>query len=423
MLVPVILGCVNEPKPIRPWPALLALTGLNLFNYLDRQVLPAVVPRIQEELHLDDDVAGTVGTAFMLGYFLTSPFFGYLGDRMARKWLIAAGVAVWSLGTIFSGLAGGFWSLVAFRVLVGFGEASYGTLSPGWIADLYPPARRNNALSIFYVALPVGAALGQILGGRVEAAWGWRTAFYFAGAPGLLLALGVLALREPVRGASEPVGPTVAPAERTGFRAYRQLFGFPTYLLVVAGYVAQTFAMGGFAFWSAKFLYTVHGMELAAADDFFGVSLVLTGLVATLAGGFAATWWRRRHPAGYAWVLALSALAAAPAAWAAFTLGDLALAKTALAAAMFFLFLSTGPVNTLILETVPVTMRASAMAASIFAIHALGDLWSPKIIGRLSVHFGGLQKAMLVLPVALVVSAALWLWLAVRTQRAGREGG
>ena len=192
---------------------------------------------------------------------------------------------------------------------------------------------------------------------------------------------------------------------------------------MVAGYVAQTFAMGGFAFWSAKFLYETHGMQLKAADDFFGLALVLTGLTATLAGGFAATWWRRRHPAGYAWVLALSALAAVPAAFAAFMLGDLTLAKAALAATMFFLFLSTGPVNTLILESVPVAMRASAMAASIFLIHAFGDLPSFNIVGLLSDHLGGLKKAMLILPVALVVSAALWLWLAVRTQRAACPAG
>ncbi len=414
---------VTETKPSLLWPTLLALTGLNLFNYLDRQVLSAVVPRIQGEFHLTDNRVGSLATAFMLGYFVTSPFFGYLGDRMARKWLIAGGVAVWSLGTIFSGMATGFWSLIAFRVLVGFGEASYATLSPGWIADLYSPARRNNALAIFYIAIPVGAALGQIIGGRVEESWGWRAAFYFAGAPGLLLALGVLLLHEPARGASEPASPAATPkvsTETQGFRAYLRLYQYPTYRLVVAGYVAQTFAMGGFAFWSAKFLYEAHGMQLKAADDFFGVALVLTGLTATLAGGFVATWWRARHPAGYAWVLALSALAAVPTAFAAFLLDDLTLAKAALAATMFFLFLSTGPVNTLILESVPVAMRASAMAASIFLIHAFGDLPSFNIVGLLSDNLGGLKKAMLILPAALAVSAVLWLWLAVRTQREER---
>ena len=411
---------MKPDKPLWPRATLFALSGINLFNYLDRQVLPAVLPRVREEFHLNGDQAGTVGTAFMLGYFLTSPVFGYLGDRLSRKWLIAAGVLVWSLGTVCTGMAATFATLILFRVLVGFGEASYATLSPGWIADLYAPGRRNTALSIFYVAIPVGSALGQILGGQVEQHFGWRSAFYFAGAPGLLLALGVLLLREPARGASEAgAGPPPAPApEPRGVRAYTQLFKSPPYLLVVAGYIAQTFALGGFAYWSAQFLVETHGMDLKAADNFFGVSLVLTGPSATLLGGLAATAWRRRHPAGYAWVLALSALLAVPTGFAAFALHDLALAKVALVATMFLLFLPTGPVNTLILETVPVAMRASAMAACIFAIHLFGDIWSPKLVGRLWDHFHNLQQAVLwTLPAALVVSAFFWFWLAVRTQR------
>jgi len=399
--------------------SLLALTGLNLLNYVDRQVLPAVLPRLQEDFHLDDSQAGTIGTAFMLGYFLTSPFFGYLGDRLRRGWLIAGGVLVWSLATVLTGVATSFALLVFFRVFVGFGEASYGTLSPSWIADLYPPPRRNTALSVFYVAIPVGAALGQILGGRIEKLYGWHAAFFVAGAPGLLLALGVLALREPARGASEPARPAAAPADRPpGLRAYAELFRHRPYLLVVAGYAAQTFAMGGFAYWGAKFLVSVHGMSLQSADDFFGTSLVVSGLIATVAGGLTATAWQRRHPGGYAWVLALSALAAVPFAFGAFALTNLLWAKVALVAAMFLLFFSTGPVNTLILETVPVGMRASAMAASIFAIHLFGDVWSPKIVGRLSVGLHSLRAATLwTLPGALVACAGFWLCLALQWSR------
>ena len=162
-----------------PWPAaaLLALTGLNLLNYLDRYILPAVVAPIERDLGLNDSQFGTVATAFMLGYFITSPVFGYIGDRFPRKPLVAAGVVIWSIGTLCTGLAHGMVSLVLFRVIVGFGEASYGTISPGWIADLFPPARRNLAISLFYTAIPVGSALGFIVGGSVAAHFGWRAAF------------------------------------------------------------------------------------------------------------------------------------------------------------------------------------------------------------------------------------------------------
>lgn len=403
----------------RNWPllTLLTLTGINLFNYLDRQILPAVLTPLKDELQLTDGELGWVATAFMLGYFVTSPFFGYLGDRFPRKWLIAGGVAVWSVGTVLSGTAHGFWSLVMFRVLVGLGEASYGTISPGWIADLYSPEKRNNALSIFFTAIPVGSALGYIVGGAVATHYGWRSAFWWAGLPGFVLAVLLLTLKEPKRGASDGAVQSKAPeaSAQAGVKAYVSLLGMPLYVLVVLGYVAQTFALGGFAFWAPTFLHRVHGMALDAADHFFGLSLVVTGLVATLLGGFVATAWHKRNPAAYAWVIGLSAMAATPAGAAAFLLQDDAQARVMLVVSMFLLFLSTGPVNTLILETVPVAMRASAMAASIFAIHLFGDLWSPQLVGFLSDRMG-LKDAVLVLPCSLVFAAVFWLWLAGKMQ-------
>ena len=147
--------------------------------------------------------SGRMFTTFMLGYFITAPFFGYLGDRGSRKALIALGVFVWSLGTVLTGLAQGFVALLAFRAMVGVGEASYGSLSPGLISDVWPSAKRNMALTVFYIAIPVGSAAGYILGGEIAAHWGWRYAFYVAGAPGLLLALVLLPFKEPARGESE----------------------------------------------------------------------------------------------------------------------------------------------------------------------------------------------------------------------------
>lgn len=445
---------MNAQKPLWPVASLAVLTGLNLLDYVDRTLLASVLPLVQSALHLPDDRAGTIGTAFMLGYFLTSPIFGYLGDRLPRRWLIAAGVFVWSLGTLLSGHATVFVSLLLFRVLVGFGEASFGTISPGWIADLFPPAKRNNAISVFYLAIPVGSALGYILGGTIAAHFGWRAAFLIVGYPGLALAATLFLLREPRRGASEPsfanpterrpaTGLNVGLAEPgagvtdpgyndphqrhavdgpPGWRAYLGLFRFKRYVLVIAGYVAQAFAMGGFQFWAPSFLNRIHHMDLEAADHYFGLSLVVTGLVATLAGGYAATLWQRRTGTGYAWVLAGSAVLAVPVSFAVFTLPSLAMAKVALTAAMFLLFVCTGPLNTLILETVPVRMRASAVAMSIFTIHALGDLWSPKIVGMLSERWHDLQRAILwSLPGALVVSAFFWCWLVVAT-RSERRG-
>lgn len=417
-------GCLARVPTARPpWPAatLVVLTGLNLCNYLDRYVLPAVLAPIERDFRLTDGQAGILLNAFMLGYFATSPFFGYLGDRLPRKWLVAAGVLVWCAGTILSSCAHGYLSLLCFRLVIGFGEASYGTASPAWIADLYVPARRNLALSVFYLATPVGSALGFIVGGAVAAHFGWRAAFLCAGLPGLALAGALTALREPERGGLDPAAPAAAPAT-FGLAAFTGLFAYPEYRLVVAGYAAQTFALGAFANWAGPFLQRAHGLSLAAADRFFGLAIVVTGLAATALGGLGASAWQRRSPAGYAWVLALSAAAAIPFSFAAFLCRQLAPAQVCLVGAMFLLFLSTGPVNTLILETVPAARRASAMAVAIFTIHAAGDLWSSSLVGLLSDHFGDLRRAVLwTLPEAIAACAVCWALL-VAHQRRGRGG-
>jgi MFS family permease len=399
-------------RSLSPFWTLFILTGLNLFNYLDRSVVPAVLTDIKTHFALSDGQVGRINTIFMLGYFVTSPIFGYLGDRASRKWLIATGIFIWSLGTVLTGFAGSFILFLACRVLVGVGEASYATISPSLISDTFPSTRRNNALTIFYVAIPVGSALGYILGGKIAAHWGWHWAFIWAGVPGLVLALVLLPFREPSRGQAEG-----APTEKPRTGDILKLFRVPDYSLVVLGYTAYTFALGAFAVWGPAFLERVHSVPKEIASTFFGAVLVVTGLVGTLAGGFAATVWYKRHPAGYAWMLGLSVVFAAPLAIAAFLASDKNVSMACLAGAMFFIFLCTGPVNTLILETVPVNLRASAMALSIFCIHLFGDLWSSEIVGRLSDHWGSLQKAVMILPAALGVAAVFWISLAVKTKR------
>jgi MFS transporter, Spinster family, sphingosine-1-phosphate transporter len=411
-------------RQLAPFWTLFLLTGLNLFNYLDRYVVPAVLSDIKADFSLSDGELGRINTIFMLGYFVTSPVFGYFGDRAPRKWLIASGIFIWSIGTVLTGFAGTFVLLLAFRVLVGVGEASYATISPSLISDTFPSPRRNNALTIFYVAIPVGSALGYIIGGQVAEHWGWRWAFIWAGLPGLLFALVLLPFREPERGAAEGGSGTAKPRPGDLF----QLFRLSEYRLVVFGYTAYTFALGAFAVWGPAFLERVHGVPQKYASTFFGAVLVLTGLLGTMAGGFAATAWQKRNPAGYAWMLGLSVVAAAPLALTAFLVESRTMAMGCLAAAMFFIFLCTGPVNTLILETVPLNLRASAMAMSIFCIHLFGDLWSSEIVGHLSDHWQSLRQAVLILPMALAVAAVFWITLARKQRHGGalatrHEGG
>jgi MFS transporter, Spinster family, sphingosine-1-phosphate transporter len=399
-------------RELSPFWTLFILTGLNLFNYLDRFVLSVVLPPLRQELRLDYDQAGTIGTAFMLGYFLTSPLFGYFGDRASRKWLIAIGIFVWSLGTVLTGFAHSYGELLFYRVLVGVGEASYATISPGIIADKFSGTKRNTALTIFYVAIPVGAALGNFVGGQIAAHASWREAFIWAGAPGLLLALVLLPFADPRR-----MG--VVDARKPGMGDMIKLLFTPAYALVVLGYTAYTFALGGFQHWGATFLQEVHGLDVEYAGNFFGISLAVSGLIGTGIGGMVASALRRRTRAGYAVVLGVSVAAAVPVALAAFRAGTPGAAMALLAIAMFLLFLSTGPTNTLILEAAPAHLRAGAMAMSIFMIHAFGDLWSPKIIGH-AAKTSSLGQAMIILPIALLAAAALWLALAIQQHRAER---
>ncbi len=407
-----------------PYLGLAFLTGLNLFNYMDRYVLAAVVPPLKAELQLSDTQIGWLTSAFMIGYFATAPVFGYLGDRWRRKGLIAIGVTFWSLGTILSGFCHAYWPLLACRVLVGLGEASYAVLAPAWLSDLFPAERRNNAMTIFYVATPVGSALGYIAGGIALAYGGWRLGFWWAGAPGLLLALALLNLTEPARGMPDRSAPGSAPVASLSGPTIRQIAGLcriGDYVLVLAGLTAYTFAIGAFGAWGPTFLNRVHGLELGFADRFFGAALVVGGLLGTLVGGFAATVWRRKTPAGYALMLTLAAsMTVLFGAMAFLDVGTTA-SMACLGAAMFLSFLPTGPVVTLLIECVPAMLRASAMAVSLFVIHLFGDFWSPVLVGRLA-DWGyepgrpgiGLQHAMLVLPAVMGFAVVSWGLLAWR---------
>ncbi len=407
----------------RPWSIVLFLSALNLINYVDRSIVAAVGPRMQDALALSDLRFGFVINAFMLGYFLTSPVFGVLGDRFPRKAPIAFGVAAWSVATVASGFAGSFAAMVATRVAVGIGEASYATLAPTIIDDLAEPSRKNRFLAVFYVAIPIGSALGYVLGGELEALFGWRSAFFVVGAPGIALALATLWIAEPARELRSAQGATTAseasidsPAAMSSWRTqasgvardFRQLGQIALYRDAVLGYVAYTFALGGFAAWAPKYLYRELHMDLRTADFWFGAILVVAGLLATFVGGACADRWPGAdRPKANLRFCAITAAAAVPPALLCLLAPTATGFFVAIGLAEFALFLSTSPINVVILQGVPAPLRASAMAISIFAIHLLGDLISPPLIGAISDHWS-LRGGMFLLPAALTWGA--WFW-------------
>ncbi|HUB66850.1 MAG TPA: MFS transporter [Candidatus Methylacidiphilales bacterium] len=390
------------------WLTLAILSGLNLLNYFDRYVMSAVLTPMQKDLRLDDAGAGWAASAFMLGYFLTAPVFGYLGDRYPRKFLMLAGVVVWSLATAASGWAQNFSVLFAIRIVVGVGEACFVTMGPSWISDLFASTRRNTALTLFYVAIPVGSAIGFTIGGWFADKGDWRHAFIYAGLPGVLLALSLLLLREPPRGEADGLAATVSRHAKARLSEILALLFERRFGLLVLGYTAQTFAIGAFGIWGPAFLNRVHHLPQGQAATLFGEMLAGTGLCATLFGGFVATSLRKRVPAGYVWIMALSLITATPVCFFALTVGNATWSLLGLGLGMFLLFLPTGPVMSELFEIVPVHLRANAVALCTFVIHLFGDLGSPAAVGRVSDLTGSLQQGVLILPAVLLVGAVLW---------------
>ena len=397
---------------------LAVLTLVNLFNYLDRFVVSALVESLKKsELALSDTQAGSLATAFIVVYMLTSPIFGALGDRGSRPRLLAIGVGIWSVATAIGGFARSFLALFAARATVGVGEAAYGTIAPALLADFFPEEKRGRVFAVFFAAIPIGSAAGYVLGGLVDQHFGWRSAFFVAGAPGLLLALLCLTLADPPRGAQDrPEASAPAPATDGVWASYRRLLRNRTYSLTVLGYAAYTFALGGLAFWAPAFLERIRGLSKSEATIQFGAIVVATGFVGTFAGGWLGDFFLKRSKQAYLWVSGWTALAAAPAALIAFVVPHRAIYFSAIVVAELLLFASTGPVNSAIVNLVAPTERATAVALSILAIHLLGDVPSPPLIGAISDRTS-LGTAFLILPVSIGAAGIIWLAAARRGQR------
>jgi predicted MFS family arabinose efflux permease len=386
--------------------ALGLLFAVNLLNYIDRYVIASLLPPIKAEFGVSDAQLGLLPFAFLLVYTAVSPLVGLAADRIPRKGLVAGGIALWSLATAGAAAAGSYGELFLTRALVGVGEASFGTIGPVWIADLVPRERRARALTTFYIATPVGSALGYLLGGLVGARLGWRAAFLVAGVPGVLLALGVLALREPARGATEVEGPS---GRRPGRADYAALFRTRSYLYNVAGSTLYTFAIGGLSYWMPTFLVRVHGVPLDQAGFGMGLVVVLGGLLGVVAGGWLGDRAQARTASGHFLVSGWGMVAGTPFAVLAFVSHSLPVVYGAVFLAVVLLFLNTGPLNAVLTTVTRPEVRATAVAVHIFVIHALGDVLSPPLIGALSDE-SGLRTAVLVTtPVAMAAGGLVIL--------------
>jgi MFS family permease len=402
------------PYSARPGVLLAALSTVNLLNFVDRQMLYAVFPAIKEELGLRDAQLGLAASAFIVVYMVVTPVAGILGDRLRRLPVVAASVALWSAATLLSGAARSFSGLLLGRGLVGVGEASYAPLSVAMISDAFPESRRGSSLAVFNLAVPVGSALGYVLGGLIAAHFGWRTAFYVVGVPGLAMGAMMLALVEPTRGAMDHDPSAFSQRSLSG------LLADPVYAVTTAAMAALTFVLGALAAWMPTFLVRLHGQSIGTAGATFGILTALTGLVGTMLGGWIGDRAFRRHPAGYLWLSGFGLLMAAPAAAVAIVAERPEVFWSATALAEVLVFLNVGPLNAVIVGVAAPAIRATAVAVNILCLHLFGDALSPWVVGALSDRFG-LRAALAIMPPMLLLSGGLCLAAGRFVTRNGRR--
>lgn len=407
--------------------SLALLVCINLFNYIDRYILSAVEPLIAKEILEPGDPReqtkmGLLATAFLVSYMVSAPFFGWLAERFNRWTIIAIGVALFSIASGMSGLltskaawlasiglgsASAYIVLLISRALVGVGEGAYGPIAPAVISDLYPVSRRGQVLAWFYIAIPVGSALGFVLGGQIGVHFGWRWAFYAVVGPGLLLALLAFLRKEPKRGGADGV------EHKRPFSLVdlRMLLKTPSYLLNVAGMTAMTFAVGGVSFWMPRYVSEFRkAAEIDRATLIFGIITVVAGIIATLAGGWVGDKLRTRFPGSYLLVSGIAMLVGFPM-FLLVMVTPFPLCWVVIFFAVVCLFFNTGPSNTAIANVTHPAMRSMAFAVCIFVIHALGDAISPVVIGNISDRaHGNMNAGFGVVSVTVLLAGIFWLW-------------
>lgn len=418
--------------------ALWLMLAINLFNYLDRQVLAAVVPYIRTEFfgpgketgpvvefflmllrpffgaNPENAMIGLLNMAFMVVYMIAAPKFASLNWK--RWHIVAFGVVLWSLASGASGLATTFGILLLTRCFVGIGEAAYGPVAPTMLADLYSVEQRGKVMSWFYVAIPVGSALGFVYGGAVAGYLDWRWAFYLVVPPGLLLGYYCLKMRDTREAAANIIKDTKPqePPKKLTFANVKKLLSIRSYVFNTIGMTCMTFAIGGVGFWVPSYIYEFrHEGTLTSVNLTFGVILVVAGILGTLAGGIVADKLRDRIKGAYFKVSAVAMITSFPF-WVGMIYLPFPWAWVCIFFACFCLFFNTGPTNTIIANVTSPGIRAGAFAFNILIIHAFGDVVSPMIVGGLTDAWGSMSKAFLVVAAMAVLGGVFW-WLGARS--------
>jgi MFS family permease len=342
-----------------------------------------------------------VATGYTLALGVVVPLTGWLGDRFARRPLIVAGALIWSAATLLTATVHSYETLLVRHAVVGIGEATFSIFAPALLSDFYPEIDRNRILSIFYITIPVGAALGYLSGGVLGEHYGWRIPFFIAALPGVLIAAAFwFFVKEPPRGSADEIKPSFDRATLAG------LLRNPAFWTATLGMAMWTFAVGGISTFLPTFFVRFGGYTVAAAGIITGAITAIDGLIGTILGGWIGhRWVRKNHRALYL-ISAWSMMLAIPAC-AATIFGPRSWLVPGAFVAELLLFLNNGPLNACLVNSVAAAIRSSAIAINLFMIHALGDAFSPRLIGRVSDATSSLRTGMGMTLIALGIASAI----------------
>uniref|UniRef100_A0A1Q3FXA7 Putative sugar transporter/spinster transmembrane protein n=2 Tax=Culex tarsalis TaxID=7177 RepID=A0A1Q3FXA7_CULTA len=373
------------------WFTVGVLCFVNLINYMDRFTIAGVLTDIQDHFRIGDDEAGLLQTAFVLSYMICAPVFGYLGDRYSRKWIMALGVFLWSTTTLLGSFMQHFGWFITFRALVGIGEASYSTIAPTIISDLFVGDMRSKMLALFYFAIPVGSGFGYIVGSETAKFFGdWVWALRVTPVLGVIAVVLIAMLRDPERGASEGTHHMQATSYREDIKA---IVRNPSFMLSTAGFTCVAFVAGALAWWGPKFIHlglvSQPGNENITLNDvsfIFGAITMTTGIIGVPLGSYLSQRFNRKYPRADPYICAVGLIVSAPLlAGAMLTVSvNATLAYVLVFFGELALNLNWAIVADILLYVVVPTRRSTAEAFQILISHAFGDAGSPYFVGVIS---------------------------------------
>lgn len=457
---------VFQASKWKSYTALVVYTLLNVYTYFARYIPSILKDFIAEDMGLTDVQTGFLFTAFIICYMIVSPLVGLLTDKqlVPRRLVAICGVVLFSLATAAAGICKSYALLVIARVFFGAGEAAYVTVSAPILCDYFPPQKRNLVMGIFLGATPIGCALGYLIAGTVGSIIGWRKTFVVLSLPGVF-AFSLLFLKEPKLGTFDvkddddddylkDYDPTSKKTEEgqehvdadevaiddddddsninenlidhkskshkqpqtliESFKENARVLCNGPYIVAVGGYIADTFGMGGFSDWLPSFFVRYYGLSVWEAGLTNGAIIVVCGCLGTLAGSFLADYIKahvtKKHP--YLLVSGASMLTCSIVCVLGlylFTTSKIYI-EVMLSLGMLCGWFSNGPINAVILNSVPPSHRNSANGLAVLLIHLFGDAVSPSIIGLISdCTNSNLRMSLLLIPLSLFVSGFVWL--------------